>query len=174
MRYLGRLAALLGWLGVGCAVAAETAAATLDLEDCRISAGAGYPSMKARCGSLVRPIDPADPGSATIELAVAVVPALTLEPEPTPLVPVAGGPGQSTIEFFAAYAGAFEPIRRTRDIVLLDQRGTGDSAPLACGLGEELLEGDQTPERAAEEAQRCLDRLQHDPRYFTTSVAVTD
>lgn len=174
MRNFAGLATVVGLLGVGCAGAAELAAATLKLEDCRISAGAGYPSMKARCGTFVRPLDPADPEGATIELAVAVVPALTLEPEPTPLVPIAGGPGQSTIEFFAAYANAFEPIRRTRDIVLLDQRGTGDSAPLACGFGEDLFEGEQTPERAAEEAQRCLDELEHDPRFFTTSVAVTD
>jgi pimeloyl-ACP methyl ester carboxylesterase len=169
-----RLAALLALLAAGFAGAAGDHAAGWQLEDCRISAGPGYPSMKARCGTLTRPLDPAAPGGTTIELAVAVVPALTLEPQPTPLVPIAGGPGQSSIEFYAAYTGAFEEIRRTRDIVLLDQRGTGQSAPLDCGLDSELLGGEQSPERAAEEARECLDELQHDPRFFTTSVAVTD
>src|SRR5690606_16768192 len=89
-------------------------------------------------------------------------------------VPIAGGPGQSTIEFFAAYAGAFEPVRRNRDIVLLDQRGTGRSAPLDCGLDTELVQGEITAERAAAEARECLEELGHDPRFFTTSVAVTD
>ncbi len=174
MKHSWRLAALLGYLASGCTGAAAQTAPALELTDCRISAGAGFPSMKARCGTLTRPLDPAHPGGESIGLAVAVVPALTLEPEPTPLVPIAGGPGQSTIEFYAAYANAFEPIRRNRDIVLLDQRGTGDSAPLDCVAGEDLLEAEQTPERAAQEARRCLDALEHDPRFFTTSVAVTD
>lgn len=146
----------------------------LVLTDCRISAGPGYPGLKARCGRLTRPLDPAAPESPAIELAVAVVPALSLEPAPTPLVPIAGGPGQSTIEFFAAYAGAFEAIRRNRDIVLLDQRGTGDSAALDCPFDEAQGELEFTPERGREEARRCLNQLPHDPRFFTTSVAVTD
>ncbi len=174
MRDFRHLAVLLGALAASGAGAQEPAAATLGLEDCRISAGPGFPSMKAECGTLVRPLDPANPGGETIELAVAVVPALTLEPEPTPLVPIAGGPGQSTIEFFAAYASAFEPIRRTRDIVLLDQRGTGDSAPLRCEFGDDLFDVEQTPELAAKQAAGCLEELEHDPRFFTTSVAVTD
>ena len=174
MRHFGRFAALLAALAAVSAAAQEQSGATLELEPCRISAGPGYPGMKAGCGTLVRPLDPADPGAGTVELAVAVVPALSLEPEPTPLVPIAGGPGQSTIEFFAAYAGAFEPIRRTRDIVLLDQRGTGDSAPLDCPLDERLMDVEQTPGLAAREAERCLENLEHDPRFFTTSIAVTD
>lgn len=167
-----RFAALL--IVAAAATLAARAAQALELEDCRISAGPGYPSMKARCGRLTRPLDPANPDSPSIELAVAVVPALSLEPAPTPLLPIAGGPGQSTIEFFAAYAGAFEPIRRNRDIVLLDQRGTGDSAPLECGDDEKLLDTEITPERAREESRECLDDLAYDPRFFTTSVAVTD
>lgn len=170
--YRARLAALL--LTAAAPALAAPEGPSLALDDCRISAGPGYPGMKARCGRLSRPLDPADPASPAIELAVAVVPALSLEPEPTPLVPIAGGPGQSTIEFFAAYAGAFEPIRRNRDIVLLDQRGTGGSAPLDCATDDELAQGDVSPERAARQARECLDSLGHDPRYFTTSVAATD
>ena len=37
------------------------AAGTLELKDCRISAGPGAPSMKARCGTLTRPLNPAAP-----------------------------------------------------------------------------------------------------------------
>lgn len=174
MRNFRRLAALLAVLA-GCGAAAqEPASAKLELYPCRISAGPGYPGIKAECGTLLRPLDPAEPAGKTIELAVAVVPALSLEPERSPLVPIAGGPGQSTVEFFAAYANAFEPVRRSRDIVLLDQRGTGDSAPLDCPAGEDPLAAEQTPEAAAREARRCLDDLAHDPRFFTTSVAVTD
>ena len=87
----------------------------LELEDCRIRAGAGYPGIKARCGTLPRPLNPADPDSPLIDLFVAVVPALSLEPAPDPLVPIAGGPGQASSEFYAGFAGAFADVRRERD-----------------------------------------------------------
>lgn len=144
------------------------------LEDCRIRAGEGFPGIKARCGTFRRPENPADPDSPLLDLRVAVVPALNLEPEPDPFVPIAGGPGQSTIEFYAGFATAFEDVRRTRDIVLLDQRGTGESAPMHCDVDEDVIEGRFSREQTIELTLECLDALPHDPRYFTTSVAVTD
>jgi pimeloyl-ACP methyl ester carboxylesterase len=147
---------------------------TLPLEDCRIRAGDGFPGIKARCGTLSRPENPVDPDSPTIELRVAVVPALTLEPAPDPFVPIAGGPGQSTIEFYASYASAFEEVRRSRDIVLMDQRGTGKSALMQCEVDEEVLEGRFSREQTMAVTRDCLDQLPHDPRFFTTSVAVGD
>lgn len=148
--------------------------ATIELEDCRISAGPGFPGRKARCGILERPLAPSEAGSPTIELKVAVVPALTLEPGRDPFVPIAGGPGQSSVEFYAAYAGAFEQIRRTRDIVLLDQRGTGESASLRCDIEDQVHKARYSREEIVSDTRRCLDALDHDPRFFTTSVAVTD
>lgn len=147
---------------------------TLPLEDCRIRAGEGFPGIKARCGMLTRPLNPSDADAGTIELFVAVVPALTLEPEPDAFVPIAGGPGQASTAFYAAYAGAFEEVRRSRDIVVVDQRGTGESAPLSCDADEEMVEGRYSRARAIEEAERCLAALPYDPRFFTTSVAVED
>ena len=147
---------------------------TLPLEDCRIRAGDGFPGIKARCGTLQRRENPDDPASPMIDLKVAVVPALTLEPEADPLVPIAGGPGQSTIQFYAGYASAFEEVRRSRDIVLMDQRGTGESALMQCEVDEEVLEGRFSREQTIEVTRECLEQLPHDPRFFTTSVAVAD
>jgi len=147
---------------------------TLELEDCRIRAAEGYPGIKARCGVLLRPENPADPDSSTLELHVAVVGALSLEPEPDPFVPIAGGPGQASTRFYASYATAFENVRRTRDIVLIDQRGTGESANMNCDVDEDIVEGAFSREQTIEDTRRCLDALPHDPRYFTTSVAVQD
>ncbi|MGI9202608.1 MAG: alpha/beta hydrolase [Woeseiaceae bacterium] len=150
-------------------------APTLALEDCRIRAGEGFPGIKARCGTLERPENPADPDSPTLELFVAVVPALSLEPDADPLVPIAGGPGQASTEFYASVATAFETVRRTRDIVLLDQRGTGRSAPMICEVDEEIIEGVLfSREETVAQTELCLEELPHDPRYFTTSVAVQD
>ena len=152
----------------------EGAAPSLLLEDCRIRAGEGFPGIKARCGVFERPEDPSNANSPLLRLRVAVVPALSLEPEADPFVPIAGGPGQSTIEFYAAYAGAFEDVRRNRDIVLLDQRGTGESAPMHCDIDEEIIEGRYSREKTIEITETCLSELPHDPRFFTTSVAVQD
>ena len=57
-------------------LSAPAAAQTLTLEECRISAGPGHPGIKARCGTMLRPENPADPDSAEIEVRVAVVAAL--------------------------------------------------------------------------------------------------
>ena len=121
-----------------------------------------------------RPENPAAANSPQITLRVVVVPALNLTPEPDPVVPIAGGPGQSSVQFYASSAHAFEPLRRNRDILLVDQRGTGDSAPMACGFDEAVVTGNYSPELTLALTQQCLEALPHDPRYFTTSVAVTD
>ena len=155
------------------AIAAGPAAA-LELKDCRISAGPAFPGIKARCGRFERPLNPDQPAAGSISLSVAVVPALTLGPAPDPLVPLAGGPGQGAIQFYAAYRAAFEPLRRERDILLVDQRGTGDSAPLACPSEDLLLQRELSDKAIRALTAACLDELPHDPRWFTTSVAVRD
>ena len=148
--------------------------ASLELGDCRIRVDDGYPGIAARCGTLMRPVNPADSESALIPLRVALVPALSLEPEPDPLVAIAGGPGQGSIQFYASYAQAFDKVRRKRDILLLDQRGTGESAALDCEISDELIEGQFSLEQTVAETQSCLAALPYDPRYFTTSIAVQD
>ncbi|MDH3746914.1 MAG: alpha/beta hydrolase [Gammaproteobacteria bacterium] len=149
-------------------------ATALELTDCRISAGAAYPSMKARCGTLARHENPDDPDSPLLDIRVVVVPALNLKPEADPVVPLAGGPGQGAVQFYASYAHAFEYVRRNRDILLVDQRGTGESAHMGCPIDEEIILGQFSIEQTVEFTQECLAELPHDPRYFTTSVAVHD
>jgi pimeloyl-ACP methyl ester carboxylesterase len=158
------------------AVCGATNAQALSLEECRISAGPGYPGIKARCGTMLRPENPADPASAQIEIRVAVVPALNLNPENDPVVPLAGGPGQGAVEFYSNYAGAFEQVRRNRDILLVDQRGTGESSRMDCPIDDDalLFEGDFSLEDTIRFIGECLENLPHDPRYFSTSVAITD
>ena len=158
------------------ALCGGASAQDLVLEDCRISAGPGHAGIKARCGTMSRPENPADPDSPDIELRVAVVPALNLNPETDPVVPIAGGPGQGSVEFYAAYRGAFEPLRRNRDILLVDQRGTGESSRMDCPIDDDaiLFEAEFSLDDTIQFVKDCLDNLPHDPRYFTTSVAVTD
>ncbi len=149
-------------------------AQTLELEDCRINAGPGAPSMPARCGTMIRPLDPSGGVPGEIELRVVIVPALNLTPEPDPVVPIAGGPGQGSVQFYTAYSAAFEEVRRDRDILLIDQRGTGESSPMDCEFDDDIVDGEYSIELTIEYTQQCLEELPHDPRFFTTSVAVAD
>ena len=158
------------------ALSGPAAAQPLTLEECRISAGPGHPGIKARCGTMLRPENPADPDSAEIEVRVAVVAALNLSPETDAIVPIAGGPGQGSIEFYSSVSSAFETLRRNRDILLVDQRGTGASSRMDCVIEDDaiLFEDQYSLEDTVEYIGECLEELPHDPRFFTTSVAVTD
>ncbi len=148
--------------------------ASLELEDCRISAGTSFQGINARCALMERPENPDDPDGPTITLKVAVIPALDLDPMPDAVLPIAGGPGQGTIQMYATQRRAFEPLRRNRDILLIDQRGTGDSSKMTCPANEDIDATDLSDEETLELVRECLDQLPHDPRFFTTSVAVRD
>lgn len=154
--------------------AGPTNAQPLELTDCRIDAGPGTSSMSARCGTMTRPLDPTGTEPGEIELRVVVIPALNLTPEPDPFVPIAGGPGQGSVQFYASYSGAFEDVRRNRDILLIDQRGTGKSATMDCEFDDDIIGGEYSMEVTLEYTELCLEQLPYDPRFFTTSVAVTD
>ena len=147
----------------------------LELEPCRISDIEGLVSVGARCGTFSVPEDPATADGARIELAVAVVPAVSTRALPDPLFLLAGGPGQGAIEGFAPILGAFAGIRRERDLVLVDQRGTGGSNRLDCPMPEdELAAGEIEPEELRGMAKECLATLPGRPEFYTTSIAVAD
>ncbi|MEO1596648.1 MAG: alpha/beta hydrolase [Pseudomonadota bacterium] len=157
-------------------VQAQDPAQTLDLEPCRIDAGPGFDTAKALCASLARPENPEAPDGRSIELAIAVIPALNVEALPDPLVLLAGGPGQSAIDSYLQVGGAFENIRRDRPILLVDQRGTGRSNKLDCPQPSDPMAdmwgGDVEAIRAF--SQTCIDALDADLRFYTTSVAIDD
>jgi pimeloyl-ACP methyl ester carboxylesterase len=147
----------------------------LALERCRIADPDGLVSAEARCGRLEVPEDPADPQGAKIGLAIAVVPAVATRARPDPLFLVAGGPGQGSIEGFAPLLGHFAGVRRERDLVLVDQRGTGGSNRLDCDMPDDVLEsGEIPPAQLAALAHDCLPGLPGRPAFYTTSIAVGD
>lgn len=131
-------------------------------------------SALARCGWLQVAENRDAPAGKTLRLRVTVIPALRSTPEPDALVILAGGPGQSAHDVYSASAAAFAAIRRERDIVLLDQRGTGRSNRLDCDFAQEETLEAVDPPRLQQLARACLAALPGDPRFYTTSVAVRD
>lgn len=83
------------------------------------------------CGTLDVPEHRGDAASRRLAIAIAILPANTLSPKPDPLFVLAGGPGQAASSI-ADFAALLADVRTTRDIVLVDQRGTGRSSPLDC------------------------------------------
>jgi len=151
------------------------AAPGLELDPCRISDMRGLVSVAARCGKFAVPEDPDDPDGKRIELAVAVVPAIATRAKPDPLFLLAGGPGQGAIEGFVALLGAFDGIHRERDLVMVDQRGTGGSNRLDCDMPDDALESDQiSPAEIRKLGKECLAKLPGRPAFYTTSIAVRD
>ena len=141
---------------------------------CRLAADR-VPAAYADCGTLTVPLDPAAPEGPKIAIFAARIGALSAEPRPDPLLLIAGGPGQSTVDFYLQTRGAFEAARRDRDLILVDQRGTGRSADgFACEVREDLSLDTAESEELAAVVDACLGQLRHDPRFYTTSVAVRD
>ena len=132
----------------------------------------------AQCGTIEVPEDRAAAGGRKISIAFAVLPAHTLRPKADPLFMLAGGPGQSAAAL-APLAGMLGGVRRDRDIVLVDPRGTGKSAPLQCAaLGPRDPFDEFANLDAASAAQRCLAEITAagtaDVAFYTTPAYVAD
>lgn len=151
---------------------------TLEFEPCTL-AGVGMPvTVAAQCTVLEVPEDRARADGRRIGLAIAFVPSRAKHPQPDPVFMLAGGPGQSARESYPALSTAFRGVLRDRHVVLVDQRGTGGSNPLACREADVEAaagEGDAIDREAAQAmARQCLAGLEADARFYTTSDAVLD
>jgi pimeloyl-ACP methyl ester carboxylesterase len=120
---------------------------------------------------LTVPEDRSNPSGRQIELHIAVIPAIKRDHAPDALFLLAGGPGQSAIETFPAMFALMFNIHEDRDVVLVDQRGTGKSNPLQClDPDDEAL----TEEQMLEKLKVCPETLDADLRFYTTEIAMTD
>lgn len=165
---------LLGLMGLWPLHAAAAHAATLALRECRIEHPLHLNSIAARCGTFTVPLDREHADAGSIDLNVALVPAVNRRSQAAPVFLLAGGPGQGAVETYVAVAGAFGRINRNHAIVLLDQRGTGKSSPLSCPYPESW-EQPLNPLPAVRQATaECLAKLGTRVRFYTTSIAVTD
>jgi pimeloyl-ACP methyl ester carboxylesterase len=149
-------------------------AASLALQECRLESPLANGSAAARCGVLNVPEDPAHPSGKHIGIHVAVVPALRVKPEPDPLFLLSGGPGQAASDMYLSLGPVFARIRQSRDLVIVDQRGTGKSNRLDCALPEDSELISANPEQLHALTRKCIASLSGDPRFYTTSIAVHD
>ena len=148
-----------------------TSARRIKLSECRLPKVA----QAVQCGTVDVPENRTHPNGRRLSIFVAVLPANTLSPAPDPLFLIAGGPGQAASSL-GPFAMQLALVRRTRDIVLVDQRGTGRSSPLDCpGLApNEHVEFATDPAPKATLCASQLAKVGVDASQYTTSAWVED
>ena len=108
------------------------------------------------CATLVVPANRSSPdGGGTVDLAVAIIPASGGVSAADPILYLEGGPGGASVAWFDLWQTEGWPGDHDRDLILLDQRGSGYSTPsLGCGEVWDAAVGDEL-----EANRRCRDRV---------------
>ena len=142
------------------------------LQPCRSTDG----NVEGLCGTYEVFEDRQAGSGRKIALNIFLLPAMTAHPEPDPFFALAGGPGQSATAAFPALA-LISKIRALRDVVLVDQRGTGKSNPLQCDLQSlsdpQAIIGAHYSPAAVQHCREESDKRANTTQY-TTSAATND
>jgi len=153
----------------------------------RAAAGTGLPTFPcalagvaepARCGALEVPENLRRPNGRRLPIHVAVIPATSGKALADPIVLLMGGPGEDAISSAADYAAQFAQLRKDRDILLVDQRGTGKSAALHCELFSPESAADNlrsvfppaTVDKCKHRLEATADLTQYGYRYFANDL----
>jgi len=142
------------------------------LSDCQLGA-----QIKAKCGTYEVYENRASKNGRKISLKIVLVPATGDKREPEPLVYFAGGPGGSATEDAAGIAQAFPGILAHRDLLFVDQRGTGGSHPLDCKFYDaadlQTYLGYFFP---LDDVRKCREQLEtnSDLKLYVTTIAADD
>ena len=151
---------------------------SITFEPCALEGSQGMDAEKAYCAVHEVPENPAQPNGRKIKLNLAMLPARNDGGE-DPIVFLAGGPGQAAVEY-GSYAGLIlQQANRNRDILLVDQRGTGKSNALSCPEAEKkykVVDVTLTPAEQLESMKACHAEIATtaDTRFYTTANFVDD
>lgn len=133
----------------------------IDLQPCQVS------NFAAECGTLAVFEDRATNSGRMIDIRVAVIKARGQNPAPDPIFWLAGGPGASAIEDVPYAMQLLGAANEQRDVVFVDQRGTGGSNKLACSATTDPLQ-------TADVLSTCLENMDGDPSAYTTAWGMDD
>jgi pimeloyl-ACP methyl ester carboxylesterase len=157
-------------VGLACTQSAQ-GSQQIALTPCRLD-GLG---VEARCGRYSVFENRRTREGRRLDLKLALVPALAGSPRSDPLFLLVGGPGQAATEAGPQVVEALRDVQRRRDIVLVDQRGTGGSHPLDCkDESEGSLAQRFAPRLDLPLTRVCREQLAADPALYTTDLAMDD
>jgi pimeloyl-ACP methyl ester carboxylesterase len=153
---------------------AAALAAQVALTPCKLE---GVPG-EAKCGTHQVWEDREAKQGRRLDLSIIVLAALEPNRKPDPFFMLQGGPGDAPSFNARFYSRVFHDVRRTRDLVLVDLRGTGKSSPLTCPeLAKPGSDGVFDADLLSLPAVRaCRARLEKNAnlRMYTTEIAVDD
>jgi pimeloyl-ACP methyl ester carboxylesterase len=151
---------------MACAASDRTGAAgELDIDEC------SQPGLeeKLRCGTLMVLEESTDPAGRTIPLRFVVLPATDGGHESDAVIYLVGGPGLGATESAPFLTERLGELRTSRDVILVDHRGSGGSNPLHCDMSpEETLEALFSARFRERTLKKCLATLEADPRFYRT------
>ena len=131
-------------------------------------------ALEVKCGSLSVPENWQQADSRKISLNFVVIPAIAANAEPDPLFVLVGGPGQAGVELAPMLSRAFHRVRQSRELVIIDQRGTGKSSPLSCDDDNGDVYADIASENVVAQVLDCANNFTVDLAQYHTNNAVLD
>jgi pimeloyl-ACP methyl ester carboxylesterase len=143
-----------------CLLIDRQAVAQLSLHDCHIS------GELVRCGTLQVLENRKTPAGRQLALTILVGPHFDRGESSEPLFILKGGPGERATADAEDTFQMFRSVRRDRDLVLLDQRGTGGVNRLQCPVAEHTFLVPQDPERCLRELSEKADLRQYTTEHF--------
>ncbi len=126
-------------------------------------------STEFACGHLTVPLDPTGAVAGAVTLAIRRHRAPVGE-ERSAVIALAGGPGQAALPFTEQFVSVLGPIIATRDLIIFDQRGTGDSHRLSC----RPLEASSSAGPGGQAVTECARQLGPAADLYTTPDSVAD
>lgn len=150
-------------------------ASNLNMEPCHIKGLA----EQVECGFLTVPENYAEANGRTLDIHVVRLPAVATAAEKDPLLFLAGGPGQAATELVGGIGRIFSDVRQTRDLLFIDQRGTGKSSPLACEITDmsillDALVVEDNEYDIGPEIAKCAAEYDVNFQHYSTHDAVRD
>src|SRR3954469_639226 len=133
--------------------------------------------MSGWCGSIVRLLDPGNPHGPKIGVGFRWLPASAGHARGATLVAVEGGPGFPSIGSRWEYQAMYGSLLRTRNLLLVDNRGTGRSGPIDCPDLQGFAGVTSTPgfpTRVAACANQIDRRYRHAADFYATAYAAAD
>lgn len=162
--------------------AREFTLGTLAFKACELSQKHSGATTAAFCAPFSVPENRDKADSRKIDLKIALIKSEAERADTDIVVFLAGGPGQAAVETYPQIAAALAPLRKHHHILLLDQRGTGQSHPLDCKAdktdaadGDEMADGFDAG-KVRDVVAKCLAEVEQraDPRQYTTTIAAQD
>ena len=155
----------------------RAAAASISLEPCEIAGPRADVKEKARCGTYEVFENRATKNGRKIALKIVVLSATGPNRAADPFFYIPGGPGSSATEDAPYVTPEYAKIRERRDLVFVDQRGTGGSNPLNCKFfNPSSLQSYLGAFFPLAEVRQCREQLEPraDLKLYTTPIAMDD